>query len=330
MSAEGKKSSSWALASSQELLPRKTSTNTLLGILDEILYAMGRRLFYDTSLFKKVFISYTVDYSTDKRRRMSSLEADLNTNTLIRAVIENKFEEIISARVDRNIMLSIIYDCYEIMRPILDIEMALCENSQNVELMFDRQILAKKCGADVDSLFGIANFIKNMIALYRDYNSRIISRYYRLAYHRSLKTVFVNPGRNISQEDLYKSLIMGIGRAVDKCDQFQGTLTSYVKKWFVNVEHNPEFIHEFGTSYDVPYAMRKVYEGYGISLNNFYSTMEAAEEIPDDDYGIKEYALMDLMRYIPKAEIAFVLLGFKVNLTPEEVAILKESQNLGR
>lgn len=297
----------------------------LLGMLDEILYTTLETLFNGTDLMKSIIIVTTLDFDRDKRRRMSAMDGANNTNLIIKSVIRNNFKEIKNLRIDRSIVALMLEEFIKTLEPIKQIEWDILDDPKASTLV-ERQKLAFVVGTAADNLWPFYIEAKGALEAYYNLRAMIMSRYYRLAYHRALKTAFTSNGRLISKEDLYKSLIVGISRAVEKCNPHKGTLTPYVLHWFTNVENNFDMIHEFGVSYDVPYTMRKKYNAAGIALNNFSLPIDDAADVImelENDPQKMDFYLLNLLHFVPGTAITHVLLNHYIELNDDEKAILR-------
>lgn len=91
---------------------------------------------------------------------------------------------------------------------------------------------------------------------YEAFRNSIVMSFDKLA-RATTNSIIRNTPLVIDKDDMYKNMMMGAQRAVDKFTSMKGTLASYVRLWFRNSHTNPAFAHEYGTSMSVSAGERR-------------------------------------------------------------------------
>jgi len=91
---------------------------------------------------------------------------------------------------------------------------------------------------------------------YETFRNSIVMNFEKMAW-MTTNSIVRNTSLAIDRDDMYKNMMMGAQRAVDKFTSLKGTLASYVRLWFRNAETNPPFPHEYGNSFNVSAGERR-------------------------------------------------------------------------
>lgn len=143
----------------------------------------------------------------------------------------------------------------------------------------------------IERIFGVMDGDSFSLALaeasfwttaYENFRNAIVMSFDKLA-HATTNKIVRGTTLAIDRDDMYKNMMMGAQRAVDKFTSLKGTLASYVRLWFRNAETNPPFPHEYGTSFTVSAGERrristKINAGQS-AISNLSVTLDEAVDI---------------------------------------------------
>jgi hypothetical protein len=323
--------SSWNLASVEEKLPRRLSTQMILSMLDDFITAAAQPIFQNTTFARRIMMQVILHFSTDNRRKFSFLPKGELHARMLKALVCNDYSMVTPCKIDRSILNRIIMTSYEKIKPAMNLDYRITTSDGETQraFMLERQTLAKYVGCPEHMLSPLAYWVKGYIKLYRDMNWAIVSKYMKLAYHTMLRYAHYSK-MHVDRDDLFKNLVMTVQRAVDKCDQSKGTLTSYVEQWFVSARNNSTFSHVYNVSYILPAVVRRQLQKEGKPLNDFIGAMpkEEQEDLIESSLELRlknevDNKLMYVLRHVKGSEIAFLTLNLPVVLTEEEKDLLR-------
>ena len=143
----------------------------------------------------------------------------------------------------------------------------------------------------IERIFGVMDCDSFSVALsessfwltaYENFRNTIVMSFDKLA-HATTNKIVRGTTLAIDRDDMYKNMMMGAQRAVDKFTSMKGTLASYVRMWFRNAHTNPPFPHEYGTSFTVSAGERrristKINAGES-AISNLSVTLDEAVDI---------------------------------------------------
>ena len=319
----------WALASEKELLSRDIHTATILSILDDLLYSAFAPLYKETVFFRRLLMQVVLYATEDNRRRISLTEKDKMNAWLLKAVYDNSFDFFTMAKLDRGIYVDLISQSLVLLEPIEQIEKGILGKNK---LMFleQRRQLSLLFGIDEDRLYSLYQWVNSYLKKYLQFKERVVSRYYRLAYHEANK-IYHSQSKRIDTTDLFKNLVLSTWKAIDKFDASQGTLTSFIQRNFLNAKTYPEFGHLYQVAYDVPMSARHLLKKQGKTAENqsiSYDDPTVSDKIEsintvETDYSSVDKNLLLFLRSVPGIEIGLLMLGVPIPLSDKEVERLK-------
>ena len=111
------------------------------------------------------------------------------------------------------------------------------------------------------------------------FRNMIVEKYIRLARVEANKA-HAGTGLQVSKDDLTRDLILSIFKAINKYDPQKGTLTSYIKWWFMDAKTNQSH-HEEGVAYVIPSQSRAKLLEQGVI--NIYEPIGPNTEAIEDE-----------------------------------------------
>ena len=326
----------WSLASTPELLPRRLTSQLILSLLDELLAAAALPLFQHTTYMRRLLLQMLLQFSTDNRRKLSALPRPELYALLLKAILTGDFSYVLTCKLDRSLLFRMVADTYAKLEKCgqLEAAIAVSRGRKQQRLLRKRRCIALQLGTPEHMLAPLTTWVAGYILGYTDFRWMITTKYLKLAYHYALKAAY-DTKLHVDRQDLFRNLVMAIGRAIDKCDQTKGTLTAYVEQWFLSARNHPDFPHQYGVSFSLPQAVRRQLEKQGQQLTDFTGNMPHEDAIPDVNEQSLELRLRNeadrgllvALRYAKKTEIAVLALNLPIVLTALELQRLRGDQH---
>lgn len=156
---------------------------------------------------------------------------------------------------------------------------------------------------DHNTLINIGKQVNYWFDLYIQLKNILAGKYYLYAFKYAKIAKMKRP--HIDMDCLFKSLLMSIGKALDKYTSERGTLSSYVQYWFKSTLISPEFDFELGRAFSSSAYAKKKLKTQGINTTSistdsvefmikeadlqFEGIDDSLSKLPDWDYKLIEF-----------------------------------------
>lgn len=191
----------------------------------------------------------------------------------------------------------------------------------------------RKVGGSHASIFNLLPYTVEWVREYENLRNSIVMQFEGLA--RSQTDQIVRGTiLAIDYDDMYKNMMLGVQRAVDKYSSERGTLVSYVQMWMRDAHTNPKFQHEYGNSFVVSAGERRrisnTINSGEFAVSNLSVTMEEASMVSDtltpemmlleENLGIM---ICKQLLKIPSIKLAFLTQEVPFFLSRDQKALLE-------
>jgi len=270
---------------------------------------------------------------TDGRRRVSAVPKKKANCHLFAAMCSRnptvQVTHLMSAQVERNLIHSALVNisnyadryCTEVINSAKSVDISLFVESVN-----------RKIGGKSSDLFFAISEASYWVAEYEKLRNTIIMQFENLA-RSTTDSIVRGTVLAIDWDDMYKNMMLGVQRAIDKYSSDKGTLISYVRMWMRDAHTNPQFQHEYGNSFSVSAGERRritnTINAGDYAISNLSVEMDEASTsaddltpeklLEDDNFGIK---VSHILAKLPKAQYAFLNMEIPYYLNAEQKALL--------
>lgn len=331
------------LLSVRENVKENLGGNQTASILDYFLYKAIQPLVEHTKVVDLIFTSLLNQIYTDHRRRVTSLEKphllDLILRFLASKSPEMRMKFVRRMNLERNILAFAINLWSKSVEDYRIWEYNIMTKDHPFVIDDERKILAIENNFKVsrNKISPIYAWTSNYSSAYFRYKRYILEKYYRFSYKEA-----VNSSKNtellIDTDELFDNLLLAADRAIDRYNPEKGTLTSYIQQWFMNAKTNPDFNHQYGSSYSMSNSTRKnVSKQYNSGLrgdHNFSVSLDEASNVVEDHTPNSERNMINqaeleriyiLSKYAKGVRVALNILDVPYQFSPEEVALFREN-----
>lgn len=123
---------------------------------------------------------------------------------------------------------------------------------------------------------------------YLKFKEMVIQKYLKFAVMESNKAAKYSQSK-IDSEDMFKNMVMAINKAISKYDPRKGTLTQYVKNWFMDAKTNTKYDSHIGEVFSLSASGRRsVAKKYH---NNESSFVNFVVNIEDENLNIEDESI---------------------------------------
>lgn len=303
-------------------IPKKMTTQVLLGILDDSITNTVKPLFENTVLYSRILLQMLFNYSTDSRRRFGNKPFYECAGSILEAIEHRNFYILKEAQIDRSRLMWAAKECLQAMSPILEIEVKVAKRLKGYNLK--RYRLSLTMGCNMNYMFGMYQWCNSYSKIYDRLLQQIYLKYQKLLMGRANFTMRTSK-MHVDKDQLESNLKMAVGRSIDRCDVEKGTLTSMIERTITTYTNNPEFSHLTGIAFSVSSNVRRRKALAGEVVQNFSSQIEDSDldkevYLPNFD-GIDKHLAMGIKKLRGTA-LCHLVLNLPIILSTEEKQML--------
>jgi hypothetical protein len=213
-----------------EQLPNNLTTMQYLGALDILLFKAVRPILVCSS-FVETFLPCVLAWQTfyTKRKVSNSEKNDLSgtiTLLILSSDIDKKMKHLQQLRLDRAVLFTMIDRWHKSMVAVNAAENSLTPNPKNMEALRDDACIRGDTTSHVHYMQSVYWFSQAC-----SFKSMILEKYARLVSMRAQRD-YQELGHKVRLDDIVQTYMLMTSRAIDRCDQNRGVLTTYVNHWF--------------------------------------------------------------------------------------------------
>jgi len=251
------------LLSFRERINENLSSGQLADILDDLLFNALRPIFFNTDHVEQTLIEMLPFVASNARRKFTNMPREDFVDTLFTIVAshdkEAKFVMLRKIGLERTVYISCLksFDALTLrhetmMRQYLSTAPKLLKERH--DLLSAMTMLEQRLGLRSEaSLFTVRAEAAFWFAHALDFKMMIIEKFIRLAFQDSQKAR-AETGLHVDDDSLFKDYIVSINKAITKFDATKGTLTSFIRWWFMDAKTSGN--HEYDIAYSIPTAQR--------------------------------------------------------------------------
>lgn len=241
----------------KERLKYNLSGNQIAGLLDKFLFAALKPIFLYTDWAHICIGEITILLQKDHRRKISDLPVPSILDRLYCSLVihdrELAWQYLRKSGIQRIVWVQVVSNFLELTSEYKTLsQVQKTTTTDNIRMA----TMEKFLHVDRKNLYSIIQHVEAAYDLYADFKQMIIEKYVRLAYNESQKAVN-STTLHVDANDIFKNFILGVNQAIEKYTPNKGTLTSWVKWWFLNALTNPKFDHTYGQSFKISSTHRR-------------------------------------------------------------------------
>jgi hypothetical protein len=303
-------------------------------LLDHLIEKAIRPLAEASGFLRRLSAEILCQPFTDLRRKISAFSTTEANCKLFAAICsrspERQIEHFMSAKIERNLThaaVTAVTDKAVEYRHEVIMSSIRGENSPKVEA-FNRIV-----GGIEEKLFTAVQRSEVWIRQYEKLRNQIVMQFEGIA-RATTDSIVRGTILAVDYDDMYKNMMLGVQRAIDKYSSHKGTLISYVKLWMRDAHTNPQFQHEYGNAFTVSAGERRrittsINSG-NYAFSNLSVDMDEASTISidtptpeklleDENTGI---VISHILANIPNARYAFLTMEIPYYLNTAQRALL--------
>ncbi len=272
------------LKSVKERLPDNYTSGQLFEVLDRMLYRSIDPIIEHANYVDRILAIVLSWYSNNQRRKVSPLSKE-RFNTYVIAFLgarDNDLRKKIyrNLRLERNITFFIVQRWLSLLKPWrqLHVQYARGDNSvlhqmaslERTALIWNNHNLFTEYQNVAYWHEQAAQFKQQMLEKYMRFIMREAYGYYRAQQIN-------NPHLRFDLDEIAQNFILAAYKAIDKCDERQGTLTTYIQNWLKNAKVSTHFRHEYGIAYNIPHSKRQRIAKKQDHSSNIYVSIDSEE-----------------------------------------------------
>lgn len=307
-------------------IPRKATTQVVIGILDELIDGFCRPLFENCDMFSRRLLQILFDYSSDSRKRFGVLPFYECAGDIICAIETRNYDLLRKSKIDRSILVMLGKSCLDILRTSIRIEVKIANRKKG--WAYKRACLSRYIGCNINILASLYKWSKSYCKLYDRYIEEVYRKYEKLTIGKA-SYISKNSKMYVDQFQLESNLRMAIGRAIDRCDVEKGTLTYMVEKCMMTFTNNPEFGHLYGIAFTVPTNVRRrkaqkgeVISNFSVGLESQDADMADAAATSPSIFGDIDDRFMCGIKKLKNTSVALLVMGLPIVLSDSEKKLL--------
>jgi hypothetical protein len=293
------------LLSFVERMPDNHSSAKLAAVLDTLIFKFLHPIMFNTDHVEQTLVEMLPFVYSNARRKFSNMERPLLIDGIASVIAgknkKEKFKILRSLRLER----TIYFNCFSSFVTTTSKHQALLEEylktpRKNKTKRFDLLLQIKTIEKNVGLRPNKSLYSVRMKTIYwadraYDFKKMLVEKFIRLSFVEAKKAAS-ETGLSIDEEQLFKDLVIAVHKAIDKFDSEKGTLTSFIKWWFMDAKTPYRNAHEYNTAFSMPTAQRKLMLGRGQQVGNL------SVEMSDDTVKDIEYAGPDLLNQLIENE----------------------------
>lgn len=217
----------------EETIQKNWSTEQYLNALDQLISHMVEPILRSSDFYNHMvagILAWHSDVANNKitaHDRVAAVEYMMAF--LTRQDPDEKLLVFNRIKFDRNVTMRVVDLWLELMEPYR----RLCEKSLRDPQLRIQMIELEKTvmhGPTHTSLYAAIASVKYWRAQVVKLRTQIVEKYYRLILSEA-KSFYELVQHSISLDDTIQSMYLEASRALDKCNQERGTITSYLQRW---------------------------------------------------------------------------------------------------
>jgi hypothetical protein len=303
-------------------------------LLDHLIEKALKPLAEASSFLRRLAAEVLCQPFTDLRRKISAYSRKKANCALFATMCsrspERQLVHFMAAKIERNIthgaIVSVTDKAAEYRHEVI-MSSIRGELSPKVEA-FNRIV-----GGIEERLFSAVQHAETWVRQYEKLRNQIVMQFEGIA-RATTDSLVRGTVLSVDYEDMYKNMMLGVQRAVDKYSSHKGTLISYVKLWMRDAHTNPQFQHEYGNAFSVSAGeRRKITNNINsgkYAFSNLSVDMDEASTVSvdtptpeklleDEDFGIM---LSHLLAKLPNAKYAFLTMEIPYFLNKSQRGLL--------
>jgi hypothetical protein len=320
----------------KEKISYNPSSVQIADTLDYLIFKAIKPVIYNTHYVEKTLVEIISFVAVNGRRKLSKISQQELTDMLFTIIVSNnndeKYNLLKKIRLERSVYFMLLDSLHRLgdiyIKSFIVTKTSTDKNTVYIAYRTIDQIkrlVGVKNEKALLKTFTVSNFWKDQAYNFR---GMIIEKYIKLAYNESLKLI-ASTKLHIDQNDLFTDLVSSIPKAIDKFDPEKGTLTSYIKWWFLDAGVSGNKTHEYGNVFVMTPQTRKKHLNKSLVINNLPSNTVLDTVLEDnakygnsytiDDKIIDRDYYVKLLRIMAKNnKYAFLTLGLEYELNEEE------------
>lgn len=332
------RSANVSLLAVKEQIQSNPSSNQLIETLDDLMFEFLSRVVLSTDYIEYTLCELSVHIFTNARRKFSAIApSELKDFIFSFIVCNNKTEKLKilrSMRLERTVYFEILKNFEKFAVNYINESEIVLNGGSDEQL---KHIEREACSIN-KNFYSVCTGTLFWCKRIYSFRNMIVEKYIRYARVEAVKAAS-DTGLNISEDDLTRALIISIFTAINKYDPTQGTLTGYIKWWFLDAKTNQD-THEEGVAYTIPSPVRRKFLQAG-HVNIAAPIDQNTEKILTDDpllsligkegdFGLidKEQELGIIGNIASRADnhkIYTLLNGIRYSPTENDISILKST-----
>lgn len=310
-------------------------------LLDHLLCKAVTPLAESSGFLRKLSAELLCQPFSDLRRKISSIKRQkANCHLFVSACSSTpqvQLDNFFAANIERNLLHSAMVTVAEKTdeyrtRVALS---ALNRVSDPFVESFNQSV-----GSTSHKLFTSIPEMKFWLREYEKFRNDLIMQFEGLARSQT-ESIIRNTILAIDYDDMYKNMMLGVQRAIDKYSSHKGTLISYIQMWMRDAHTNPQFSHENGNAFTVSAGERRritnaINSGQS-AVSNLSVEMDEASTVADtetpenllinDNTGI---FISHMLMKLPDAKFAILAMEVPYFLNEDQKKLLEETMSRPR
>jgi hypothetical protein len=252
------------LLSFKERLDSNYSSDQLSETLDDLIFKALRPIFFTTDHVQQTLVEMLPFVASNARRKFTNMPRGEFVDSLFTVITghnkEANFKLLRKIRLERTVFFACIASFDNITADYETIiryyfKTPVGDRATRFSLQQQMHHIENQLVADPNiSLFSTRREVLFWNNQALDFKQMITEKFIRLAFLDSAKAS-AETGLNIDDDSLFKDYIVSISKAVNKFDSSKGTLTSFIRWWFLDAKTSSKG-HEYAVAFSVPTAQR--------------------------------------------------------------------------
>lgn len=278
------------LKNTQERIQVNYSTEQYLNALDNLLFRSVEPILRSCSYLDNLVAALLAWYADSSRYRISRHDKEETISRLMCFVVavspDSKLALLKDVHFDRNILMTFT----DMFLKACDAYQRDCESlagKRQIKLLLSVREHEALMGHDPalhSSLYAAVKQSRYWLNQAITLRSMVLEKYYRLiitegrGYYEAMKY-------SVDLSDTIQSMVVEACRALDKCDQQKGTLTTYLRRWVHGVRGKPSGL-ERDTAYAIPSSARDSMIHKSVPLSDLEEELESLDGVADNNEDI--------------------------------------------
>lgn len=223
------------------------TTSQYMGTLDNLLYTTLGILIDSTNYVEQTMGGLIAWSDKNFRRRIGSDARDVYipiVATLLISPKDRRLSILRSAKLDRGILISTCVSFKEYTKTYAEIQARATRPTLEEKAYMGR--IESSLHTTANSLVATIANIDYMLGRTLTYRGAILSKYYRLAILAAKRDYEGFFNCRVSLDDMCPDYVSITGRAIDRCDDERGPLTSHIQSWFMTARTFVQKKYDYG------------------------------------------------------------------------------------